>query len=204
MTNAQYTHIKTVVDRSGSMRGLKNDMIGGMNEFFKSQNELPGKCLVDYSQFDNIYELVFEDVDVADAKAVLEPRGGTALLDAIGYATVELGEKLDKLDEDEKPGKVIVVVVTDGFENSSKEWSPEKVKELIQTQENDFSWEFVFLGANMDAEAIGTSYGFNPDRALTYNTSNIGATSASLSGYATATRSGLSSGFTQADRDANA
>ena len=201
MTDPNYTHILTVVDRSGSMYSIQDDMRGALDEFFKSQAELDGKCLVDYVQFDDSYELVFEDKNVADAKAELEPRGMTALLDAIGKSVTDLGKKLAKKPEDERPGKVIVVVITDGMENSSRDWNRTTIKELIGRQEDKYQWEFTFLGANMDAVSVGATMGFKADKSLTYNTTKTGETSAVLSAAVTRTRSGLYSGYTDAERD---
>lgn len=203
MTDPNYTHIAVVLDRSGSMNSIKDDMENGLNAFFEEQAKLPGVCLVDFHQFDTDYETVYQDKPVAYAKAVLKPRGLTALNDAIGKTAASLGDKLEAMEEDLRPGKVIVVVVTDGFENSSREWTVEDVKKVVETQENEFGWEFVFLGANMDAVAVGTGYGFNPGRTLTYDTSNVAAASASLTSYTTSTRSGVRSVFTDEDREEN-
>lgn len=201
MTNPDYTHIATVVDRSGSMSAVKSDMIGGLNEFFKSQKELPGKCLVDYAQFDTEYELVFEDRPVAKAKAVLVPRGGTALLDAVGKTVVSLGEKLAGMDEQDRPGKVLVVIVTDGYENSSRDWTYESVKEVVEKQTNEFSWEFVFLGANIDAVKVGGMFGVAAGSSLTFDTTKTGLTMDVLAGYTTAYRNAGKAEFSDEDRD---
>lgn len=203
MTDPTYTHILAVVDRSGSMFGIQDDMRGALDEFFKSQVDLPGTCLVDYVQFDSEYERVFENTEVSKAKAVLEPRGSTALLDAIGKSVVDLGNKLDRKPEGERPGLVQVVVVTDGHENASRDWTKESVKTLIQRQESEFSWDFVFLGANMDAVAIGANFGFNPDKSMTYDINNTAAMSAAVSGYTTRSRLGntANNSFTSAERD---
>lgn len=207
MTNENYTHLLAVVDRSGSMKisGVYIEMQNALNTYFEEQAELDGECLVDYYQFDEHFEKVFGDTPVADAKALIEPRGMTALVDAIGKASVELGYKLEALSEDDRPGKVIVVVVTDGGENSSREWTAESLKEYVEKQRNDFNWEYVFLGANMDAVATGTGYGFATGSSLTFDTSNVYAATASLSGYTTAVRSGGagSAEFTDEDRENN-
>lgn len=204
MTDLNYTHIKVVVDRSGSMASCRSDMIGGLDQFFEDQAKLPGRCLVDYSQFDDRYENVFFDKNVKDARAVLQPRGLTALVDAIGKSVTEFGEKLAALPENERPGKVIVVVVTDGFENASTEWTADKVKELVKQQQDEYSWDFVFLGANMDAVSVSAQYGFQGGSTLTYNTANPVLATASLSGYVSRTRTAGSATFTDEDRQANA
>lgn len=188
MTDSKYTHILAIVDRSGSMAMIQNDMRLGLDEFFKTQAGIEGKCLVDYAMFDQHYEKVFEDVPVADAKAVLQPRGSTALLDAVGKAVTELGEKLAGRDEADRPGLVQVIVVTDGMENASREWNAEAVKSLISQQETKYGWDFIFLGANMDAVAVGQSFGFSGDKSLTYDVHNTGAMTAAVSNYTTRSR----------------
>lgn len=200
MTNANYTHILTIVDRSGSMMGIKKDMVGGLDSLFEEQAKLPGVCLVDYVQFDTTVDTVFEDKHVDTAKAVLEPRGWTALLDAIGQSVTRLGEKLAKKHETERPGKVIVVIVTDGYENASKEWKPEKVKELVKNQTDLYNWDFVFLGANMDAVGVGAGLGIAGSSSLTYDVNNTGQTMAFANNYVTQTRTRGSAAFTDEER----
>lgn len=201
MTDANYTHLLVVVDRSGSMATIKEDMIGGLDAFFAEQAKDEGVTLVDYVQFDDSYEVVFEDVPVAEAKAQLEPRGMTALQDAIGKGATDLGKKLAALPEARRPGNVIVVVVTDGMENASREWNAEGVKALIKEQEEKWNWTFTFLGANMDAVAVGRSFGFSGDYSMTYDTSNVGAMTASLASNVTRTKMGDRRGYTQDERE---
>lgn len=202
MTNPDYTHILAIVDRSGSMFSCEADMRGGLDAFFKSQAELPGTCLVDYVQFDTVHEKVFEDRPVSLAKAVLQPRGGTALLDAIGKSVTELGEKLAATAEDDRPGKVLVVIVTDGYENSSVDWSYDSVKAVVEKQTNEFAWDFVFLGANIDAVKVGGMFGVQADKSITFNTNKTGETMTSLSTYATTYRTAgaAAAAFTDEDR----
>lgn len=200
MTNSNYTHLLTIVDRSGSMYPVQEDMRGALNEFFKSQAEAEGKCLVDYVQFDGTVEYVYRDKPVAEATAILEPRGSTALLDAIGLAVTDLGKRFAEMSEDERPGTVVVAVVTDGYENSSREWTAETIKALIEQQEDQYNWDFTFLGANMDAVAVGGAYGFKAEKSLTYNTAFAGATAQSLSAHVHRTRSGDKTGYTSEER----
>lgn len=202
MTNENLTQLLVVVDRSGSMAGSASDMIGGLNTLFDEQAKLDGECNVDYVQFDTFYEEVFEDTPVAKARAVLVPRGGTALLDAIGKSVTKLGEKLAAKDDAERPGTVIVVIATDGYENSSREWSRDDVKDLIETQRNEWNWDFVFLGANMDAVAEAAQYGIPGTSSMTYDTHNTDIATASVGAYVTNTRAGGANTqqFTEADR----
>lgn len=205
MTNPNYTHILAIVDRSGSMNVIKGDMENGLNAYFSQQAEVEGKCLVDYVQFDNVYEVVYKGRDISKATAKIEPRGMTALLDAIGRGVTELGAKLRKMRVAERPGRVQVVVVTDGLENVSNQWTKEKVKELIQQQENQYNWDFVFLGTGFDAVNAGVDYGFQRDKSLTFNAKNIGQMADTLSNYTTSYRiAGASAAsFSDEDRDAN-
>ena len=204
MTDSSYTHILVIVDRSGSMVSIAEDMKGGLNEFFKSQSIDGQKTLVDYVQFDDAYESVFEDKPVSDAQAFLVPRGMTALVDAVGKSVVGLGEKLAKKSEDERPGQVIVVLVTDGHENASKDWHADQVKQLLKTQESQWGWEFVFLGANMDAVEVGAALGFAAGSSLTYDASSrgVGMATASLATYTSYLRSGNKRSFSESDRKA--
>ena len=201
ITDSNYTHVLAIVDRSGSMYTIAKEMTAALNHFFADQAKLEGVCLVDYVQFDGHYEKVFEDVVVGEAKAVIEPRGSTALVDAIGKGTVELGEKLSNLPEARRPGKVLVVVVTDGGENSSQEWKADQVKKLVSDQQDKYGWDYVFLGANMDAVATGNMYGFKSDKSMTYDVNNTDVTMASLSNYTTQYRTVGSAAFTSEDRE---
>ncbi len=203
MTDSNYTHILAIVDRSGSMAWgrVDREMTNAMNLYFKEQGKLEGKCLVDYVQFDTEYDLVFSDQPVYTAEAVIQPRGGTALVDAIGRGTVELGRKLRALPENKRPSKVQVVVVTDGGENSSREYTAEKVRELVTEQTNKYSWDYVFLGANIDAVTTGQLYGFAAGKSMTFNTANTEATVASLGAYTTNYRSAGAAAATFSDED---
>lgn len=202
MTDKNYTHISVVLDRSGSMATIAKDMEGGLNEVFKEQAELPGECLVDLHQFDNRYDTVYQDRPVSKAKVNLVPRGTTALMDAIGKTVTTLGEKLKSMHEDDRPGTVIVIVVTDGMENASREWDAQAVKDLVKNQTSQWGWNFTFLGANIDAVQVGRTFGFNPDQSLTYAASKGGTRSmaSSLNAYTTNTRSGLANAYTDEDR----
>lgn len=155
------TDLTVVVDRSGSMSRTKNDAQGGINEFIRKQKELPGDCLFSLVQFDTTYEFVHKAKPLKDVAEdyKLVPRGGTALLDAVGRAIVETGERLKGIDESQRPGLVVFVIVTDGEENSSREFQLDKIKELIETQKNVYKWQFTFLGANQDAFAQGAAMG---------------------------------------------
>lgn len=179
MTNPDKTLIVALLDRSGSMHTAKQATEEGWREFINGQKQLPGECRVTLAQFDDVYELVYQNVDINDVpEFVLLPRNMTALLDATGKLITEIGIELDKLPEDERPGKVICMIMTDGFENASHEWTWETVKKLIEQQRNDYGWEFMFLGANIDAVKVGGQLGVPASSSITYDSHNAAATRA--------------------------
>lgn len=154
------TDITLVVDRSGSMQDIRSDAEGGVNAFIENQGQEPGEASLTLVQFDTEYEFLHSGVPIKEVpKYSLVPRGGTALLDAVGRAINETGDRLAKLDEAERPGLVVFVVMTDGQENSSQEFSKSRIKEMIQHQQQKYGWQFTFLGADQDAfveaEAMG-------------------------------------------------
>jgi len=172
--NPNLCDVTVVLDRSGSMASVQEDTIGGFNTFVDAQKAAPGKCLITLVQFDDVQpnEVVMEGVDVQQAKPLTKetyiPRGGTPLLDAIGRTIVNTGVRLSKMAEADRPGKVVFVILTDGQENSSKEYTNAKIKEMIQHQHNAYQWQFVFLGANQDAIAAGGNLGVLRGNSMTY------------------------------------
>lgn len=208
MTDSNYTHILAVVDRSGSMgwKGVDREMEGALNGYFRGQSEVDGKCLVDYVQFDNTSELLYHDVEVGRAEATINPRGGTALIDAIAKSTLDLVKKLERLPEALRPGRVQVVIVTDGQENSSTKYSSEDVKHLIKKQTEIYDWDFVFLGANIDAVNTAATFGIDRNKALDFNIYSGEAilnTSSVLNNYTTSYRGGgtQNANFSKGDRE---
>lgn len=170
MTDTEKTLIAALLDRSGSMQAIAADMRGGFDSYVAREAGQPGTTLVTLAQFDDSYEVVYADRPIGDVPPLnLEPRGCTALLDAIGRFVTEVGATLAGLPEDQRPGEVTVLVMTDGLENASSEWTVEAVRALIAQQESQYSWDFVFLGANMDAVEVGTNLGFAPGKSLTYD-----------------------------------
>jgi hypothetical protein len=170
MTDTDKTLIAALLDRSGSMRSIAADMSGGFDAFITKEKEQTGTTLVTLAQFDDRYDVVFTDRPIgAVPPLTLEPRGMTALLDAIGRFITEVGTGLAALPEDERPAAITVLVMTDGHENASREWTGEAVRALITQQESVYGWDFVFLGANMDAVEVGTNLGFAPGKSLTYD-----------------------------------
>lgn len=149
---ADLTDITLVVDRSGSMEQVREDAEGGVNTFIAEQGKQPGQALLTLVQFDTEYEFLHKGLPIQQVpKYELTPRGMTALLDAVGKAINETGQRLAKMPQCDRPGLVIFVVMTDGLENSSKEFSKAQLKQMIQRQQNEYNWHFTFLGANQDA-----------------------------------------------------
>lgn len=198
MTNPNLTHIYFLLDRSGSMETIRLDTEGGFNAFIREQQGTPGDCRVTLAQFDTEYEEVYRDRPVSDVPPLrLEPRGMTALLDSIGRLVGDAGSRLAALPEDERPGSVIVGIMTDGQENSSRELTHAHVKAMIERQTKEFGWQFLYMGADQDAIEVGASIGVPRDRAMTYSRGRVGAmmsaTSANISAYRAARAAGRSS-----------
>jgi hypothetical protein len=175
--NSNLTEIIFLLDRSGSMGGLENDTIGGFNAFIENQRKLEGKTLVTGVLFDDKYEVVWNGVEAEKVKLTAEEyyvRGCTALLDAAGKTILDVGYRLSKTNEEDRPEKVIFVITTDGFENASREFTYGKVKELIQHQQEKYNWEFIFLGANIDAKKEADSLGIDIENAYNFEATEIG------------------------------
>ena len=174
---ADLTDITLVVDRSGSMLQVKEDAEGGVNTFIVEQGKEPGEALLTLVQFDTEYEFLHKGVPIQQVpKYELVPRGMTALLDAVGKAINETGERLAKMDEEDRPGLVIFVVMTDGHENSSKEFTKSQLKKMIERQQDEFNWHFTFLGANQDAFAEAGGLGIDADGVANYAMDKVVAT----------------------------
>lgn len=170
------TEIIFLLDRSGSMSGLESDTIGGFNSFIKKQCSL-GRTHLTTILFDDKYEILHNGVDASTVTLTEKEyytRGSTALLDAIGKTIIDVGFRLSHLIESEYPSKVIFVITTDGLENSSKEYTYEKVKQMISRQKEVCNWEFIFMGANIDVAEESHKLGINPTMAFSYRSSSEG------------------------------
>jgi len=179
MTKENSTEIVFVVDRSGSMSSIAADMRGGFDAFLAEQKKVPGECRVSLTRFDDQYEVVYEGRSLAEVPPLdLQPRGSTALLDAVGRTIDAVGARLAAMPEHERPSKVLFVIITDGAENASREYNRRRVFEMITTQRTKFSWDFVFLGANQDAFAVAEGLGIDRGMAMNYAASGVGANSA--------------------------
>lgn len=183
-----YTHISVLLDRSGSMQSIKADTEGGFASFLEDQKKQPGEASIELRQFDTHYEQVYAATPIFHAPAFkLEPRGGTALLDAMGQAITETKEWLATLPEDMIPENLVFVVITDGEENSSREWTKAKVFDLVKEQ-TDAGWTFLYLGANQDAIKAGAEMGIAASNSLNYTGHTTSAAYDTVSASVTRTR----------------
>ncbi len=201
-----------VVDRSGSMGtppGFREEMELGINRFLNDQKEVPGKCRVTLAHFDTEYEEVFTNVKLAEVPTVtIVPRGGTALLDSVGNAVTDLRAHIKSLPKGKRPDKVLVTIITDGQENSSREWNNKKVQDLVAECIKD-GWEFSYLGANQDAFAEGRTIGVPIASTLSYTPATayavMGAHTHSTSAWRTGTLGNMQySGAQRTAADPNA
>ncbi len=172
------TELVFILDRSGSMGGLESDTIGGYNSLLEKQKEVPGEAVVTTVLFDDKYELLHDRIMIKGIKPITGQdyyvRGGTALLDAIGRTIQKIGSAHQHTEESQRPGKTLMVITTDGMENSSREYSYQKVQQMIERQREEFGWEFLFLGANIDAIAAAGRFGIRADRAVNYHADGAG------------------------------
>jgi hypothetical protein len=171
------TEIIFLLDRSGSMSGLESDTIGGFNSFIDKQKQCEGKTIITAVLFDDKYEILWNGMDASNANLSRDNyfvRGSTALLDAIGKTILDVGMRLSNTNEATRPGKVIFVITTDGMENASREFTYEKVKAMIEDQQQKYNWEFIFMGANIDSAKEAGNLGISRDNAFGFVASNLG------------------------------
>jgi len=178
MTKQNFTAIAVIIDASGSMMGLTLDTIGSFNQFLTEQQALPGEAAFSLCTFNTHNSLMHDFVPLASASQLTtfsyRCNGGTALLDAMGTTIDSLGAKLAAMPEEERPSKVIVLVITDGEENSSHQFTADQVRAKVTLQRETYNWEFVFMGANIDAIATGHTMGFTAANSLNYDASAFG------------------------------
>ncbi len=184
MTDANYTHITVLLDESGSMGSLAEDTRGGFNSFLEEQQAIDGKATMTVCKFSSShgrypgYQILCSMLDISSVEPLTSisyrPGGGTALLDAMGKCITDLKNDLQRLPEDKRPGKVLFLVITDGEENSSREWSKAKIAEMIKHQEEVYKWNFLYLGANVDAFAESSAIGIRSSNAIGYTASSKG------------------------------
>lgn len=175
------TELVFILDRSGSMAGLVQDTIGGFNAMVKKQQSEPGEALVSTVLFDNDSQVIHDRVPLTQVPELTEKtyyvRGCTALLDAVGDAIHHIGNVHKYAREEDRPEKTLFVITTDGMENASRRYSYEKVKEMIGRQQEKYGWEFVFLGANIDATREAARFGIRPECAADYHADSRGTQS---------------------------
>jgi len=182
MTRSDLTHLYFLLDRSGSMQSIKTDTEGGFAAFIEEQKKAPGECQVTLAQFDDEYDVVYADRPLADVPALdLQPRGSTALLDAMGRTITEAGARLAGLPDDQRPGTVIVAIMTDGMENASREWTHPAIKALVTQQSGQWGWQFMYMGADQDAVEVGAQLGVARDHSVTYGRTKSAAAMSSAS-----------------------
>lgn len=162
MTDQNAALLIIVLDRSGSMESIKGDMEGGFQAFIAEQKKVPGTCKVSLYQFDSNYDVVYEDRPLDEVPQLsLVPRSSTALLDAIGRTINTVGERLSKIPEDQRPGAVVFMIITDGRENASREFTYPNIKGMIEHQTKEYHWQFAYLGADIATFEDGQKLGIN-------------------------------------------
>ena len=167
-----YTELVFILDRSGSMSGLEVDTIGGFNALIEKQKKEEGRAVVSTVLFDDRTEVLHDRLPLEQVPAMTGRdyyvRGCTALLDALGGAIDHIGRLHKHTSPEQRPDKTLFVITTDGMENASRRYTYDLVREMVERQKARFGWEFLFLGANMDAVAVARRFGIGADRAATY------------------------------------
>jgi uncharacterized protein YegL len=176
--NKNLTELVFILDRSGSMSGLESDTIGGYNALLKKQKEEPGEAVVTTVLFDDQYELLHDRINIKGIQPITDRdyyvRGCTALLDAVGKTINKIANAQKHTSEEHRAGKVMFVITTDGMENASREFTYGKIKELVEYHKKKDGWEFIFLGANIDAVETADRFGISRDRAANYHADRQG------------------------------
>lgn len=172
------TEIVFILDKSGSMSGLETDTIGGFNSMLNKQKKAEGEAFVTTVLFDHGYELLHDRINVRGISPITEKDyevgGTTALLDVIGFTIQKIVNVQKRTSEEERADQVLFVITTDGMENASREFSPSKIKKMIELQKEKYGWDFMFLGANIDAVSTAAQFGIDEDFAVDYHADEIG------------------------------
>ena len=176
--NNNLTEIVFILDRSGSMAGLEDDTIGGFNAMVEKQKKEPGEAFLSAVLFNTESEVIYDRVDIQKVEPMNDRQyrvgGCTALLDAIGSAVHHIANVHKYAREEDRSGKTIFVITTDGLENSSRKYTYADVQKMVSHEQEKYGWEFLFLGANMDAINEAKKFGFRSDRAVRYNCDSEG------------------------------
>lgn len=174
----ELTELVFILDRSGSMSGLESDTIGGYNALLEKQKQEPGEALVTTVLFDDGYELLHNRMNLREIMPITSQeyyvRGTTALLDAVGITITKMVNHAKGTPPEERAGHTMVVITTDGMENASREFGYEQVRQMIQHQKKRYGWEFIFLGANIDAVAAAERFGISEEWAADYHADSSG------------------------------
>ena len=172
------TELVFILDRSGSMAGLEADTIGGFNAMIEKQRKEEGECYVSTVLFDSLSEVLHDRVKLSDIKPMTDRdytvRGCTALIDALGSAIHHIGNVHKYARPEDVPAHTMFVITTDGMENASHKYSSDSVKRMIERQKERYGWEFLFIGANIDAVETAAQYGICEDRAVNYHADPMG------------------------------
>lgn len=172
------TELVFILDRSGSMGGLESDTIGGYNSLLNKQKKVEGECVITTVLFDDRYELLHDRINLNGVAPITDKeyftRGSTALLDAIGTTIKKIENAQKHTAEQERASKVMFVITTDGYENASKEYTYQKIKQMIERQKKAHDWEFIFLGANIDAVETAAQFGIDANRSANYHADSQG------------------------------
>jgi len=174
----ELTEIVFILDRSGSMSGLESDTIGGYNAMLEKQKAAPGQAVVTTILFDDYSAVLHDRIDIKAVAPMTDKeycvRGCTALLDAVGGAIHHIGNIHKYAREEERPEKTLFVITTDGMENASRRYNYDRVKRMIEKEKEKHGWEFIFLGANIDAVEVARRFGIGADRAANYHADSAG------------------------------
>ena len=178
MANNNITELVFILDRSGSMSGLESDTIGGFNSMIDRQKQEAGEAWVSTVLFDHVSEVLHDRVRLSEVPKMTEKdysvRGSTALLDAIGGAIRHIGNIHKYARPEDVPAHTLFVITTDGMENASRRYDSDEVKAMIKRQQEKYGWEFLFLGANIDAVETAKHFGIHEDHAVTYHSDSVG------------------------------
>lgn len=176
--NSNLTEIVFILDRSGSMAGLEDDTVGGFNAMLAKQKLEEGQALLSAVLFSDESSVLYDRVDIRKVEPMTERQyrvgGCTALLDAIGGAVHHIANVHKYAREEDRPGKTVFVITTDGMENASRVYSYDKVQRMVRHEQEKYGWEFLFLGANMDAISAARSFGIRSDRAVRFRNDGAG------------------------------
>lgn len=172
------TELVFILDRSGSMQGLERDTIGGFNSMLEKQRKESGEAVISTVLFDNLTEVIHDRVSITDVPDLTEKeyfvRGCTALLDAVGGAIHHIGNVHKYARKEDIPEKTLFIITTDGMENASRYYTYDRVRQMIERQKERYGWEFIFLGANIDAAAEAKRFGIDETMAANYHCDEAG------------------------------